>query len=198
MRAIFIGLGEATMSVFHPILLGFAGILLYSSYTLLSESEGDGDEDLSDNKLIAFASSTLDATESYDGDKFFTMVDGVRRATPLLLVLVCVELSDIVFAVDSIPAVFAVTKDPFIVYTSNIWAILNLRSLFTLLASAVEDLVYLRPAVAAVLGFVGCKIGGEFFGYDVSTELSLGIITGVLAAGVAASLILPGNKTDPT
>ncbi|CBJ26580.1 conserved unknown protein [Ectocarpus siliculosus] len=198
MRAIFIGLGEAAMSVFHPILLGFAGILLYSSYTLLSESEGDGDEDLSDNKLIAFASSSLDATESYDGDKFFTMVDGVRRATPLLLVLVCVELSDIVFAVDSIPAVFAVTKDPFIVYTSNIWAILNLRSLFTLLASAVEDLVYLRPAVAVVLGFVGCKIGGDFFGYDVSTELSLGIITGVLAAGVAASLILPGDKTDPT
>lgn len=89
-------------------------------------------------------------------------------------------------------------QDPFIVYTSNIWAILNLRSLFTLLASAVEDLVYLRPAVAAVLGFVGCKIGGEFFGYDVSTGLSLGIITGVLAAGVAASLILPGEKTDPT
>ncbi|CAM9394190.1 unnamed protein product, partial [Hapterophycus canaliculatus] len=189
MRAIFIALGEAAMNVFHPVLLGFAAILIYSSYKLLTEGEGDEEEDLSDNKLIAFASSTLDATDSYDGELFFTMVDGVRRATPLLLVLVCIELSDIVFAVDSIPAVFGVTKDPFIVYTSNIWAILNLRSLFTLLSSAVEDLVYLRPAVAVVLGFVGAKLGSEFFGYCVSTELSLGIITGLLATGVGASLI---------
>eukprot|EP00752_Nemacystus_decipiens_P012890 g11410.t1 len=188
MRAIFIGLGEAAMSVFHPILLGFAAILIFSSYTLLVEGE-DEEEDLSDNKLIAFASSALDATDSYDGANFFTMVDGVRRATPLLLVLACIELSDIIFAVDSIPAVFAVTKDPFIVYTSNIWAILNLRSLFTLLSSAVEDLVYLRPAVAIVLGFVGAKIGGEFFGFDVSTELSLGVITGLLGGGIGLSLL---------
>lgn len=80
-------------------------------------------------------------------------------------------------------------QDPFIVYTSNIWAILNLRSLFTLLSSAVEDLVYLRPAVAIVLGFVGVKLAGEFFGFDVSTELSLGVITGLLGAGVGLSLI---------
>ncbi len=82
-----------------------------------------------------------------------------------------------------------VSQDPFIVYTSNIWAILNLRSLFTLLSSAVEDLVYLRPAVAVVLGFVGTKLAGETFGYDVSTEVSLGVITGVLGAGVGLSLL---------
>jgi predicted tellurium resistance membrane protein TerC len=112
----------------------------------------------------------------------------VRRATPLLLVLVCVELSDIVFAVDSIPAVFGVTKDPFIVYTSNIFAIVNLRSLFTVLANAVDDLPYLRPAVAIVLGFVGAKLGAEYFGYDISTGLSLGVITGLLSGGVGLSL----------
>jgi TerC family integral membrane protein len=115
-------------------------------------------------------------------------VDGVRRATPLLLVLVCIELSDIVFAVDSIPAVFGVTKDPFIVYTSNIFAIVNLRSLFTVLANAVDDLPYLRPAVAIVLGFVGAKLGAEYFGYDISTGLSLGVITGLLSGGVGLSL----------
>ena len=81
-----------------------------------------------------------------------------------------------------------ISQDPFIVYTSNIWAILNLRSLFTLLSSAVEDLVYVRPAVAVVLAFVGAKLAGETFGYDVSTGLSLGIITGVLGAGVGLSL----------
>ncbi|CAM9965524.1 unnamed protein product, partial [Sphacelaria rigidula] len=116
------------------------------------------------------------------------------RATPLLLVLVCIELSDVVFAVDSIPAVFAVTKDPFIVYTSNMWAILNLRSLFTLLANAVEDLAYLRPAVAVVLAFVGAKLGGEFFSFDISTELSLGIITAILGSGIGLSLMSSRNK----
>lgn len=87
-------------------------------------------------------------------------------------------------------AVYAPTlQDPFIVYTSNIWAILNLRSLYTLLSSAVEDLVYVRPAVAIVLGFVGAKLGGEFFGYNVSTELSLGVILAFLGGGIGLSLI---------
>lgn len=86
-------------------------------------------------------------------------------------------------------------QDPFIVYTSNIWAILNLRSLFTILSSAVEDLVYLRPAVAVVLGFVGGKLGAEFFGYDVSIETSLGVITGLLGAGVGFSLLERQDKS---
>lgn len=188
MRALFIALGEAAMSVFDPVLLAFAGILIFSSYKLWTEDDS-GDEDLSDNGIVAFASKFLNASDSYDGDKFFTVVDGVRRATPLLLVLLCIELSDVVFAVDSIPAVFAVTKDPFIVYTSNVWAILNLRSTFTLLANAVEDLPYLRPAVAIVLAFVGFKLGGEYFGYDISTEASLGIIFAILCSGVGISII---------
>ncbi|CAM9134447.1 unnamed protein product [Choristocarpus tenellus] len=188
MRGVFIGLGEAALNIFQPVLLVFAGILILSSYKLLME--GDDEEDnLDDNQIVAFASKILDATQEYDGNKFFTMVDGIRRATPLLLVLLCIEISDIVFAVDSIPAVFGVTKDPFIVYTSNIWAILNLRSLFTLLSSAIEDLPYLRPAVAIVLGFVGGKLGAEFFGYEISTPLSLGIISVLLAGGVALSVL---------
>lgn len=114
------------------MLLGFAGILLYSSFALLTEGDDD-DEDLSDNAVVAFATKTLDATDSYDGDRFFTeVVDAAgavtKRATPLLLVLVCIELSDVVFAVDSVPAVFGVTRDPLIVYLSNLAAIIGLRS----------------------------------------------------------------------
>ncbi|CAM9752427.1 unnamed protein product, partial [Ascophyllum nodosum] len=110
MRAIFIALGETAMAMFHPVLLGFAGILLFSSYKLISEGESDAADDLSENWIVSLASETLDATDSYDGDNFFTSVKGVRRATPLLLVLACIELSDVVFAIDSIPAVFAITK----------------------------------------------------------------------------------------
>ncbi|CAM9389646.1 unnamed protein product [Chrysoparadoxa australica] len=187
MRAVFIALGEAAMEVFQPVLLVFAAILIVSGYQLFVEEEED--EDLSENKIVQWSQSALKATDFYDEDNFFTVVDGLRRATPLLLVTICIELCDIVFAVDSIPAVFGVTKDPFIVYTSNIFAILNLRSLYTVLATAVGDLQYLRPAVAVVLSFVGCKLGGEYFGYEVSTGLSLAIITALLASGVGASLI---------
>ncbi|CAM9523148.1 unnamed protein product [Discosporangium mesarthrocarpum] len=189
MRAVFIALGEAALSVFQPVLLGFAGVLIFSSYKLLTEGDEDGEDDLSGNQVIKLSSKLLDAVEEYDGNRFFTMVDGIRRATPLLLVVLCLEISDIIFAVDSIPAVFGISKDPFIVYTSNIWAILNLRSLFTLLSSAMEDLPFLRPAVAIVLGFVGAKLGAEFFGFDVSTVTSLGVICALLAGGIGLSLV---------
>eukprot|EP00611_Tribonema_gayanum_P004853 TRINITY_DN14088_c0_g1_i1.p1 TRINITY_DN14088_c0_g1~~TRINITY_DN14088_c0_g1_i1.p1 ORF type:complete len:366 (+),score=122.88 TRINITY_DN14088_c0_g1_i1:51-1100(+) len=176
LRGVFIALGEAALESFQPVLLGFAAILMVSAYKLFTEEEG-GEADLTDNQVVQFSSKLLKATDQYDGDKFFTMVDGVRRATPLLLVLVCVELSDLVFAVDSIPAVFGCTRDPFLVYTSNIFAILNLRSLYTVLSNAVGDLEYLRPAVAGVLAFVGAKLAAEYFGYEVDTLLSLGVIS---------------------
>ncbi|KAG5177832.1 integral membrane protein TerC family-domain-containing protein [Tribonema minus] len=188
LRGIFVALGQAALESFQPVLLIFAGILLVSSYKLLTEG-GDGEEEsLHNNKIVQVSKRLLRATEEYDGDRFFTMVDGMRRATPLLLVLVCVEASDLVFAVDSIPAVFGVTKDPLIVYSSNIFAILNLRSLYTVLSTAVGDLVYLRPAVALVLAFVGLKLGAEYFSVTVDTVLSLGIISTILAGGVGLSL----------
>lgn len=153
-------------------------------------------------------------------------MDGVKVATPLLLVLICIELSDVVFAVDSVPAVFGVTKvrgeqrgyigsvgwltvfhayhhilspptttqDPFIVYTSNIFAIIGLRSLYTILAEAVEDLPYLKPAVAIILGLVGGKLGLEYFGYEVSNAISLGTIVTILGAGITASI---ASKKEP-
>jgi len=113
----------------------------------------------------------------------------VKRATPLLLVLVCIEISDLIFAVDSIPAVFGVTRDPFIVYTSNLFAILNLRALYTVLSNAVGDLAYLKPAVGLVLAFVGGKLGAEYFHYQINTVLSLGIISMLLGGGILLSLL---------
>ena len=95
--------------------------------------------------------------DRYDGDKFFTKIDGVRRATPMFVVLICIELSDVLFAVDSIPAVVGITQDAFIVYSSNIFALMALRSLYLILSKSVQQLIYLRHAVALILGFVGLK-----------------------------------------
>ena len=105
------------------------------------------------------------------------------------------ELSDVVFAVDSVPAVFGVSEDPFIVYTSNMFAILGLRAWYGVLARAAQELEYLETAVAVVLGFVGLKLGAGYFGYEVSTEASLAVIFVVLGAGVAASVLLPEEES---
>ncbi|KAK3012961.1 hypothetical protein RJ639_008998 [Escallonia herrerae] len=137
-----------------------------------------------------------DVTASYDGDRFFTLQDDVWKATPLLLTVAVIELSDIAFAVDSIPAVFGVTQDPFIVFTSNLFAILGLRSLYTLISESMSELEYLQvnlvllflPSIGAVLGFIGCKMIADFFGYHVSTEASLGFVATTLGTGVLLSL----------
>lgn len=196
LRFLFISAGALALENFRVVLLGFAGVLLFSSFKLLSAGDEDEEEDFADNNIVKFASNLVDATSEYEGDRFFTVVDGVRRATPLLLVLVCVELTDIVFALDSVPAVFGVTSDPLIVFSSNMFAILGLRSLYTVLANAVQDLEYLEPAVAVVLGFVGLKLGAEYFGIEISNEVSLAVISGLLGTGVAASLAAKETKTE--
>ncbi|CAK9264949.1 unnamed protein product [Sphagnum jensenii] len=187
-RAIMIALGAATLQQFEAVNLVFAGILLFSSYKLFSDAE-EGEEDLSDNFIIKISRMFVPITSTYDGNKFFTKTpEGVRMATPLLLTLVVLELSDIAFAVDSIPAVFGVTRDPLIVLSSNIFAVLGLRSLFTLISGSMGELAYLQQAVAAVLGFIGSKMVLDFFGFHVPTELSLAVVVTLLGAGVGFSL----------
>jgi predicted tellurium resistance membrane protein TerC len=110
MRAVMIGLGAVAIENFRPILLVFAGILVYSSAKILIEGDEDGDEDMSQNSIVQFSKKLFDSTDKFDGDKFFTLVDGVRKATPLFLCMIAIEISDVVFAVDSIPAVFGVTE----------------------------------------------------------------------------------------
>lgn len=187
MRGIMIVLGIQMIERFQIITLIFAGILLVSAYKLLTDNSEE--EDLSDNYILKISNYAMKSTTEYDGDRFFTKEKGVTLATPLLMCLICIEISDLVFAIDSIPAVLGVSHDPFIVYTSNIFAILGLRSLYTIVSKAVSDLPYLKPAVALVLGFVGGKMIGEYFHKSISTALSLGVVVCIIAGGIIISMI---------
>lgn len=189
MRGVMISVGVAAVRRFRSVTLVFAAILLASSLKLLTE--GAASEDVrDDNPVVRLARHLCDAVDYFDGDKFFTTLrDGRRVATPLLLCVLCIELSDFVFAVDSIPAVLAVSQDPFVVYSSNVFAIAALRSLYAVLAAAIRHLPYLRPSVALILGFVGLKMLADYFDKHLDTGLSLAIIVLTLLAGVLASLL---------
>ncbi|XP_039022248.1 thylakoid membrane protein TERC, chloroplastic-like [Hibiscus syriacus] len=190
-RLSLILLGTATLQRFEVVNLLLAAILLFSSFKLFSSEEDD--TDLSDNFIVKTCQRFIPVTPNYDGNKFITKWDNIWQATPLLLTVAVIELSDIAFAVDSIPAVFGVTRDPFIVFSSNIFAILGLRSLYTLIAEGMADLEYLQPSIAVVLGFIGCKMILDFFGFHISTEASLGFVATSLSAGVLLSLAKKGD-----
>ena len=189
-RAIMIGLGAALLEKFHGILLVFAGILVYSATKVFTGSEDDGDEDdPSNNQIVKFSKSLFQSVDYYEEDRFFVKTaEGLRAATPLFICMVAVEISDIVFAVDSIPAVFGVTTNPMVVFSSNIFAIMGLRSLYTVLSKAATDLVYLEPAVAIVLGFIGSKMILEYFGFCIPTSIALSVVGLLLGGGVWASV----------
>lgn len=151
-----ISLGSVALQSYHQILLVFAAILIYSAFQVLYDVEDDEEEDLNNNPVIRIAQNLFPSTDEYDGDRFFTFEeDGVKKATPLFICMIAVELSDVVFAVDSIPAVFGVTENPLIVFSSNMFAILGLRSLYPILSKAVTEMKYLEPAVAVILAFIG-------------------------------------------
>ena len=187
LRGGMILLGVAVVHKFRSITLLFAAILLVSAYTLLVST--DQDEDLSKNTVVRISKFFFRSSAEYDEDRFFTREKGSLVVTPLFMCLVCIELSDLVFAIDSIPAVLGISEDPFIIYSSNIFAILGLRSLYVLVAKAVSEMPYLKHSVAAVLGFIGIKMIGEYFHYGISTGLSLGIVFSLITIGVIASLI---------
>ena len=195
LRATFVLAGAAALERFEGVLAVFAVILLYSSWKLLTQEEEE-EESLEDNALVKVCRQYITTSSDYDGDKFFTLQDGVKVATPLLLATAVIELSDIVFAVDSIPAVFGVTRDPFIVYTSNLFAILSLRSLYGFVQGALEELRFLQPAVALVLGFIGAKMLADLGGYHVPTLTSLEVVAGLIGGGVGASLLLPEPEEE--
>ena len=190
LRGLFVGLGAVALQQFHQVLILFAVVLGYSSFRILAVGDGEEeDEDLESNAVVKFAKSFLRTSPNFDGDKFFTTVDGIKLATPLFLCLVCVELSDVVFAFDSVPAVFGVTQNPFVVYTSNIFAIAGLRSLFGVLSKAIADLKYLEKAVGVVLAVIAAKLGFEVVDIELLSPLqSLVVVIGILGAGVALSL----------
>ena len=193
LRGVMIGIGVAAVQRCRPVLLGFAAILVVSAYKMMQPED---EETLEENAVMRLARRLVKATDQYDGDKFFTRVQGVRCATPMFVVLICIELSDVLFAVDSIPAVVGITQDPFIVYSSNIFALMALRSLYQILAKSVQQLLYLRHAVALILGFVGLKMVAEFFHISVSSFASLAFIVLTLTGGTIASMM--HNRAQPT
>ena len=189
MRAIFIGLGAALVSRFHWIMYVFGAILIFTGIKLLMSGDDD-DPHPERNPIYKLARRMMPAVPEYHGSAFTIVKNGRRYATPLLLVLIAIEATDVVFAVDSIPAIFAITTDPFIVYTSNIFAILGLRAMYFLLVGVIDKFHYLKIGLALVLLFVGVKmVIAEW--YKLHIAVSLGVIAALLLASVVASLIWP-------
>jgi tellurite resistance protein TerC len=187
MRGLMIGVGVTLIQNFHWILYVFGAFLLFTGLRMLFGKD-DHETDLSSNPGVKLARRFLKVSDEYDGQRFFTVRDGVRMATPLLLVLIVIEFTDVIFAVDSIPAIFAVTTDPFIVFTSNVMAILGLRSMYFLLAHVVYRFVYLQTGLALILSYIGVKMLLIDL-VHIPTGLSLAVVIGILAVSIAASLL---------
>jgi len=198
MRGAMIAAGAYLIEQFHWILYLFGAFLVFTGIRIATHAEHEMDPTA--NPVVRLVRRLLPVTEDYEGQKFFVRrgVGTNRRlfATPLFVVLALVETTDLIFAVDSIPAIFAVTQDPFIVYSSNVFAILGLRALYFLLADVVHRFHYLRLGLAAVLVFVGGKMLAADF-YTVPIGLSLAIIVSVLGVAIAASMMFPEQKARP-
>jgi tellurite resistance protein TerC len=194
-RAIFIATGSALLHRFEWMMLLFGGFLVITGVKMLSMKDKEIEPDK--NPLIRLFRNLMPVTPDFVGQKFFTRIDGRMWATPLFVTLLFVEVTDIIFAVDSIPAIFAITREPFIVFTSNVFAILGLRALFFAVAGLMALFHYLSYGLAAILMFVGGKMVWTYFMhlrdplYKIPIPLSLGIIIGVLVVAIAASLIWP-------
>jgi len=194
LRAIMIGVGAALVQNFAWVLYLFGAFLLFTGVKMALSKE-DHRPDLANNPILKFVRRHMRVTEQIHGAHFFVRLappgqsKALRHATPLFLALVLIELADLVFAVDSVPAIFAITQDPFIVYTSNIFAILGLRSLYFALAALMHRFVYLKYALALVLIFIGCKIFYHGMVGKVPALLSLGVTLGLLLGGVVVSLV---------
>jgi tellurite resistance protein TerC len=193
LRGAMIATGAALVEHFNWIMYVFgAFIVLVGIHMLIARHE---ESDPQKNFLVRYFSKHLRLTKEYSGGKFFTRLNGQLFATPLFLVLLVVEITDVTFAVDSIPAVFGSTRDPFILVTSNVFAILGLRALYFLLAAVLEKLEYLKIGLALVLIFVGAKMIAEPW-LKISVELSLAIVLGMLLLTVLFSLLAKKNTTE--
>lgn len=185
MRGILIVIGAALLKEFHWIIYVFGAFLIFTGIKMAFHKTEEMHPE--DNPLVRLVRRLMPITNTYEGDNFFIRRAGVLMATPLFLVLVIVESTDLIFAVDSIPAIFAVTQDPFIVYTSNVFAILGLRSLYFLLAGFMDKFYYLKFGLSVILTFVGIKMVMIDI-YKIPIGLSLAVIAGVLVVAVVASL----------
>ena len=200
-RAVFIAAGVAVISAFAWFLYVLGAFLIYTAYKLAFV--GDHEVDPGNNIAVRLFRKLMPVSDEFDGTKFFTRMNGVRAATPFLLVIIVLATTDVVFAIDSIPTVFGITDDPFIVWSSNAMAVLGMRPLFFLLVGMVKLFRYLQFGLAAILGFVGLKMIVEtaFEDFHVIGKLediylSLVIILGILIGSVLLSIILPDDDDD--
>jgi tellurite resistance protein TerC len=188
MRAIMIFAGIALINMFHWMLYIFGALLIVSAVKILLS--GNKKFDPERNPVLKAFRRFIPMSESYDREFFLTRFNGKLLATPLLAVLVFIEFTDVIFAIDSIPAVLGISKDPLVVYTSNIFAILGLRALYFVLAQVMQRFHLLSYGLAVVLAFIGVKMIIEIWHIKLSIVLSLGIVLGVLALSVIASLLI--------
>ena len=186
MRAIFIATGLTLLKHFHWVIYLFGAVLIYTAWKMLTQREMSVHPER--NPILKILRRRVAITPGYEGQRFFVVREGRRLATPLLVVLAVIESTDLVFAVDSIPAVIAITRDPFIVYTSNVFAILGLRALYFVLAGVMDLFHYLRYGLGVILAFVGVKMIASDV-YKMPITASLAVIGALLAISVAASVV---------
>jgi tellurite resistance protein TerC len=191
MRGIFIATGITLLENLQWVIYIFGAFLVYTGIRLAIQKEQEVKPE--NNPVLKLFRRFVPVTKRYHGQKFFARGRGRRLATPLLMVLIVIETTDIVFAVDSVPAVLAITRDPFIVYTSNIFAILGLRALYFALASVIQRLRYLNYGLAVILAFLGVKmiISSSYFNVEIPQLVSLGVVIGILVISAIASLLNP-------
>jgi tellurite resistance protein TerC len=193
-RGIFIAMGSLIMQ-YEWVVIVFGVFLIYTAIKLVWGSDKEPEPEK--NILVRITKKFFPITPTLEGDRFFVVKNGVRHATPLLLALLFLEFSDIVFAVDSVPAIFAITKEPFIVFTSNIFAILGLRSMYFLLANIMDRFYLLKYGLSVILGFIGLKMVwlNKVFDGHFPISWSLGIIGSVLLLSIILSLMFPPKNT---
>jgi tellurite resistance protein TerC len=205
MRAIFIIVGAAAINQFSWVFYLFGLFLIYTAIKLAKEGAEDEDEEYEENKLVLFAEKRLPATKDWHGTRLLARIDGKRLMTPMFFVVLTLGTTDLLFALDSIPAIYGLTKDPYIVFTTNLFALMGLRQLYFLIGGLLERLIYLSYGLSFLLGFIGVKLilhalhenelpfinGGHHVGWapDIPIWLSLVVIIGTLAVTTVASLI---------
>ena len=192
MRGVFIVTGVLLLQLFHWVIYVFGAFLVFTGIKMITNEETSVHPE--DNPVIKVLRRFMPISSEFEGQRFFVKREGKWAATPLFVVLLVIESTDLIFAVDSVPAIFAVSQDPFIVYTSNVFAILGLRSLYFLLAGVMDLFIYLRYGLGVVLGFVGLKMVLADI-YKIPIGLSLAVVAGILTIAIAASLLARPRDT---
>jgi len=215
MRAMFIAVGAAAINAFSWVFYVFGAFLIFTALKLARESGHEREAEVDrENRLVTLVRRFVPTSDDYDGDKFITRVHGGRAVTPMMLALVAIAFTDLLFALDSIPAIYGLTKEPYIVFTANAFALMGLRQLYFLIGGLLDRLVYLSAGLAIILGFIGVKLvlhalhkntlpfinGGEYVDVpEISTAMSIGVIGVVLVITTVASLVRTrGRTTGPS